>query len=110
MNANKDQNQRYRKSLVFNNEDEDNEVMEQAQMDNIWQDINHEELYQEFEKKNKQKKTLKSKKKLDFDEMTSSMFEHTQNKCKKKNETITDNFITDDLPKAKPDIEFEDDF
>jgi hypothetical protein len=86
--------------------------MEQAQIDNIWQDIDQEELYQEFEKKNKQKKTLKNKKKMDFDEMTSSIFENknNQNKCKKKNEAVTDNFINEDLQEARPDIEFEDDF
>jgi hypothetical protein len=79
-NIKKDQNQRYRKSLVYNCENESQELLEQKQIDDIWSDNDADEIYEEFEKNSKRKKTMKNKNRLDFDEMTSSMFESSKGK------------------------------
>jgi hypothetical protein len=79
-NIKKDQNQRYRKSLVYDCENESQELLEQSQIDDIWSENDPDEIYEEFEKNTKRKKTMKIKNRMDFDEMTSSMFESTKGK------------------------------
>jgi hypothetical protein len=79
-NIKKDQNQRYRKSLVYDCEDESQELLEQRQIDDIWNENDPDEIYEEFQRNSKRKKTMKSKNRLDFDEMTSSMFESSKGK------------------------------